>query len=235
MSHSNAVVTAPKRGQAFRGSRIVRAGFKAWRLVRTGRAGLLVSIPLYRCWWRLRGLDFGIVSIHDLGLDPGRANYHKDGGGPLLRDLLNQLEIKEADAVLDLGSGKGGAMATLARYPFQAVHGVEISSELVEAARKNLAKLKLSQCAVYHADATTFTDLDDYTYLFMFNPFPEVVLGHVLANLEDSLRRRPRTVRLVYSNPLHDEMILATQTFEKTFVYEPYDDYRICVYENRAT
>ena len=84
-----------------------------------------------------------------------------------------------------------------------------------------MAKLKLQQCAAYHADAATFTDLDDYTYLFMFNPFPEVVLGQVLANLETSLRRKPRNVRLVYSNPLHEQIVLATETFEKTFVYEP--------------
>ena len=116
---------------------------KALRLVRSGRPGLLLSIPLYRLWWRLSGLDFKIVSIQELGLNSERANYHKDGCGPLLRDLLKQLKVSQDDAALDIGSGKGGAMATLARFPFRQVDGVEISPDLVEAARNNLAKLKL--------------------------------------------------------------------------------------------
>jgi SAM-dependent methyltransferase len=212
---------------------VVEGVFKILYLLRTGRLGLLLSIPLYRCWWRLRGLDFGIVSIQELGLRPDRANYHKDGGGPLLRDLLNRMKITESDAVLDLGSGKGGAMATLARYPFKAVDGVEISPELVEVARKNLSKLGLQQCHLFLADAAAFTALDEYTYIFMFNPFPEVVLQQVLSNLEESLRRKPRQVRLVYSNPLHERTILASGTFTKTFTYQPYMNYLICVYENK--
>ena len=206
--------------------------YKALRLVRSGRPGLLLSIPLYRLWWRCNGLDFTIVSIQDLGLNSERANYHKDGGGPLLRDLLKRLEISEKDAALDIGSGKGGAMATLARFPFRKVDGVEISPELVAAAQNNLAKLKLRQCRVFLADATTFTELDEYTYIFMYNPFPAVVLEQVLANLEASLRRKQRTVRLLYSNPLHEQVILASNTFKKAFTYEPYPNYRISVYES---
>ena len=206
--------------------------YKALRLMRAGRPGLLLSIPLYRMWWRVRGLDFKIVSIQELGLNSERANYHKDGGGPLLRDLLKQLNISERDAALDIGSGKGGAMATLARFPFRQVDGVEISPELVEAAKNNLAKLGLRQCRVFLADATTFTALDEYTYVFMYNPFPAAVLTQVLANLEASLRRKPRTVRLLYSNPLHEEVILASCSFKKSFLYEPYPNYRISVYEN---
>src|SRR4029079_18462186 len=99
--------------------------------------------PLYRLWWRVRRLDFGIVTLRELGLNPERANYHKDGGGPLLRDLLNRLNISQTDVALDLGSGKGGAMATMAQYPFRRVDGVEIAPELVDAARKNLATLQL--------------------------------------------------------------------------------------------
>jgi predicted RNA methylase len=217
-----------------RSSQFTEAILKALQLIRSGRSDLLMAIPLYRLWWRLRGLDFGYVSLQELGLDAERANYHKDGGGPLLCDLLKQLEISESDAALDLGSGKGGAMATLARFPFRQVDGVEISPKLVAAANKNLAKLKIRKCSVYLADASTFTELDDYTHIFMYNPFPAVVVTQVLANLEASLRRKSRSVRLLYSNPLHEQVILVTCVFMKAFVYEPYPDYRISVYENRA-
>jgi hypothetical protein len=215
-------------------SRALTAAINALRLIWSGRAGLLVSIPIYRLSWRLRGLDFNVVSLDELGLTPDRANYHKDGGGPLLRDLLNRIEIRPTDVALDLGSGKGGAMATMARYSFRAVDGVEISPELVHAARGNLAKLKLAHCSVFLADATTFTDLDRYTHVFMYNPFPEIVMRQVLANLEASVRRKPRAVQIIYSNPLHEKTILALGTFRKTLDYTPYPHYRICVYTSSA-
>jgi hypothetical protein len=211
--------------------RYAQAVVKALRLIRDGKIGLLVAIPLYRSWWFLRRLDFGVVSLQKLGLRPDHSNYHKDGGGPFLRDLLRQLNITGDDAVIDIGSGKGGAMATMARFPFKIVDGVEISSELVEVARRNLSKLQLQQCRVFLADALAFTELDDYTYIFMYNPFPEAVLEKVLGNIEVSLKRKPRVARLIYSNPLHEDTILASGTFTKSMVYEPYQEYRISVYE----
>jgi hypothetical protein len=205
---------------------------KALHLVRTGKARLLISVLLYRCWWRLRGLDLGNVSVQELGLETDRSSQHMDGGGPLLSDLLNQMEIVADDMALDIGSGKGGAMATLAQYPFRNVDGVEINPGLVETARRNLARLNLSHCRLFVADATTFTSLDQYTYLFMYNPFPQAVLDHVLSNIEESLRRRPRVLRLIYSNPLHEGAILASGIFSRKLVYEPYAEYRITVYES---
>lgn len=219
---------------AHREARLVGVAKRAMRLIAAGKPGLVVSIPLYRCWWRIRGLDFGLVSLQELGLNPQLSNHHQNGGGPLLHDLLKQLNITPKDAALDLGSGKGGAMITMAQFPFCKVDGVEISADLVEAARKNLAKLKLHQCRVYLTDAAAFTDLDDYTHVFMYNPFPGAVMTQVIANLEASLRRRPRLVRLLYHNPLCEQSVLASGLFAQAGVYEPFPGYRICIYENRA-
>jgi SAM-dependent methyltransferase len=207
---------------------------KSVGLIRSGNAGLLVSMVRYRLWQRLRGIDFGIVQHPDLGLDPTRASYHKDGGGPQLRRLLSRLEIKETDSALDLGSGKGGAMVTLARCPFQRVDGVELSPALVDVARRNFAKLGLWQCHVFLGDAMTFADLDDYTVVFMFHPFSEIVFEQVLSNLNVSLRRRPRALRIVYSNPVFEGLILASGRFETEVDYRPYEDFRICVYSSGA-
>ncbi len=227
----HAVANAPWM-RRIRSSRWVAAAVKAVRLIATGKTRLLIAVPCYRLWWQLRGLDFGVVSIEDLGLAADRASQHMDGGGPLLADLLRQLNISADDTVLDLGSGKGGAMATLAQFPFQQVDGVEICLPLAEAARRNLAKLKLTNCRVIAADATTLTDLERYTYIFMYNPFPEPVLRTVLANIVASLRRAPRRMRLIYSNPLCEKEILASGSFKKALVYQPYPEYQIAVYDH---
>ena len=124
-------------------------------------------------------------------------------------------------------------MATLARYPFRRVDGVEISPALVDVARRNLAKLGLRQCHVFLGDATTFHDLDDYSVVFLFHPFSEVVFEEVLSNLCASLGRRPRRLRIVYSNPAPvEDMILASGRFERELDYRPYEDFRIAVYVN---
>jgi SAM-dependent methyltransferase len=180
----------------------------------------------------MRGLDFGVVSVQELGLNSGRANYHKDGGGPLLYDLLRQLNITPNDSALDIGSGKAGAIATMARFPFRRVDGVEISPSLVDAARKNLQKLKISHSKIFLADATEFTQLDDYTHVFMYNPFPAAVMEQVLKNFAHSLQRNQRPLRLLYSNPLHEDAVWASSVFKKSFRYAPYEGYQISVYEN---
>jgi hypothetical protein len=203
---------------------------KANRLIRSGNIDLLVAMVIYRLEWRLRGLDFGTVDHRQLGLDPTRASFHKDGGGPQLRRLLSRLEISGTDTALDLGSGKGGAMATLARYPFQRVDGVEISSALVEVARSNLTKLGLWQCRVFRGDAGTFRDLDDYTVIFLFHPFSEAVFAQVLSNLDASLHQTPRLLRLIYINPDPVEELILRRGFKKQIDYRPYEDFRICVY-----
>jgi SAM-dependent methyltransferase len=205
---------------------------KAWWLVRSGRLDLLLAIPCYRMTRRLRGLDLGIAYLGELGLDSARAHYYKDGGGPLLNDLVKKLDIKESDAALDYGSGKAGAMITLARFPFRKVDGVEISPQLVAVAERNLAKLKIAKSRVFLADAADFTDLDDYNYIFLYNPFPAVVLKQVLDNLAASLQRNPRTLRLVYNLPADEETVLDAGIFKKTFVYQPYPGYDIIIYEN---
>ena len=107
-----------------------------------------------------------------------------------------------------------------------------MSPALADVARANLTKLKLTKCRVIEADAATFTALDEYTHLFMYNPFSATVLEQVLSNLFGSLSRRPRSVRVVYSNPLHEDVIVSSGRFTRSFVYQPYLGYRICVYDS---
>ena len=207
---------------------------KSIRLIAGGNASLLAAMLWYRAWWRLRGLNFGTATHAELGLDPARASFHKDGGGPQLRRALERLGVEEGEVVLDLGAGKGGAMATMARFPFARIDGVELKAELVEVARANFERLGLRQCRVFEGDAAELAELDDYDVLFMFHAFSTDVLERVLANLVASLERRPRRVRIVYENPLEEPVILATGQFHRVLDYHPYEEFRICTYETSS-
>jgi len=120
------------------------------------------------------------------------------------------LPISRADAVLDIGCGKGGAMITLAQFAFERVDGLEISPKLAHIARLNIRRLDIPNAAVFCADAADFTDIDPYTYIYMYNPFPEIVMRRVLDNILLSLKRRQRLLTMIYKNPVFDSLVLCS-------------------------
>ncbi len=178
------------------------------RLLLTGDAQTWKYFP-YRMRMKIRGIDLGWASAQASGLDEKRSHWHSNSGGPELEELLDTLPIKESDAVLDIGCGKGGALLTLALYPFARVDGVEISRALAVIAQKNLEKLRVRNATVYCGDATEFNQLDSYTYFYMYNPFPEQVMRLVMNNIVASQHRKERRVTLIYKNPLCDVLVQA--------------------------
>lgn len=114
------------------------------KLVLTGKA----RYACYLMEMRLRGVDLGWQSTHDLGLAKERAHDHADSGGPELASLLRQIRLRPGCTILDLGCGKGGAMITFARSGFKRVDGIELSPELCRVARRNLGLLGLSDVHV---------------------------------------------------------------------------------------
>jgi protein-L-isoaspartate O-methyltransferase len=165
---------------------------------------------------RLRGIDLEHVSVGDLGLPADRAHFHSSSGGPDCARVLRALRIPPGSVALDLGSGKGGAVLTMARFPFSEVIGVELSKALVAIARANVERARVRNVRFVQADASEFTDLDRVTHLYMYNPFPCVVMRAVMANVRASLSRRDRELTMVYKNPeCHDAIVEPPRVFEK--------------------
>jgi len=156
----------------------------------------------------MQGVDLSGATIEDLQLSGDRSSWYSNSGGPVLSTALDALAISGGEAALDIGCGKGGAILTMARYPFQRVDGVEISPELLEIARKNFTRMGIRNVRVFCSDAASFEDLDRYSFVYMFNPFPAVVMSRVLDNIARSLSRQPRVMRLLYRNPACHELLL---------------------------
>jgi SAM-dependent methyltransferase len=156
---------------------------------------------------KILGVDLGWVSVKDSGLSEDRSHWHSNSGGPDLERLLDSLSISPSDSALDLGCGKGGAMLTLARYPFARVDGVEISPGLASIAQKNLRRLGIVNARVFCSDAAGFHDLDRYSYFYMYNPFPEQVMESVMDNITSSLSRQRRAVTLIYKNAVFAHVV----------------------------
>jgi SAM-dependent methyltransferase len=136
---------------------------------------------------------------------------------------------------VDLGSGKGRTLLMASDYPFRRIVGVELLPVLHQAARENLSKYRSEsqQCFALEsicADATEFAFPAEPTVLYLFNPFPEPGLRRMIANLEHSLLAHPRTVYVLYHNPLLEHVLGESIALKKVRGTHQY-----AIYESPAT
>jgi protein-L-isoaspartate O-methyltransferase len=176
-------------------------------------------------------IDLKTVSTDELNLPIERANSYSDSGGSGLQKVLSTLNITPRDAIIDFGCGKGGALITLARYPFAKITGVEISADLGDIARKNLGILTIDNVHIICCDAAGFTELDDYNYVYFFNPFPAAVMRSVIDNLKKSLAIKPRKVTIIYLNPVCNDEIISDSPFTRQEEFD-HASHRFFVYSN---
>lgn len=163
------------------------------------------------------GCDFaGWVTQEEAGFSPRQGNQYQPSTNALPR-VLRRFSITERDAVLDVGCGKGKAMALMRRFPFGKVAGLDISGRLVAVANRNFACLGLENCRAFQADAAGFTAYDDYNYLYFYNSLPRPVFLQAMAHLQESLARRPRRCVLIYLNPVYHDDLLRHTAFREVF------------------
>jgi len=160
-----------------------------------------------------------------------RTHYYADSGGLAFEKIMSHFSITSDDAIVDFGSGKGGALISLTRFPFAKIAGVEISPELVGIAKKNIQKLNLSRIEIHCCDASEFKQLDDFNYIYFFDPFPAVVMQDVIRNIEESILRVPREVTIIYLNPFSHYLLETKSIFKKTEVL-PHFAHKCFVYKN---
>ena len=137
----------------------------------------------YTIHTRFYGLDYTYVSLNDLGLSASRSNWHSPSGRADLTRVLRSLGIPSDSRALDLGCGKGAAVLTMARFPFEEIVGVDLSGELVDVAKTNAARVRQTKVRFVCSDAADFLDLGRFTHLYLYNPFPDSVMKSVMQNL----------------------------------------------------
>jgi predicted RNA methylase len=142
--------------------------------------------------------------------DPSSCNNRYDPTEPkYIRWMFRNLPDPRSYTFIDFGAGKGRVLVAAARYPFKKVIGVEVSAELAEISRQNIAKancLKCGKVASVCIDATDFAIPDDPLVCFFYNPFGSQIMRAVLENISNSLRLNPRPAFAVYVNPKHREL-----------------------------
>jgi SAM-dependent methyltransferase len=124
-------------------------------------------------------------------------------------DLVDALDFLREDfkafTFIDLGCGKGRTLLVASNLGFRQVIGVEFVSELVEIARTNLARRRIANAVVLHADAAEFRFPNSDTVVYLYNPFEEEVLRKVIANLRECLSNQK--VYVIYKNQEFAEVL----------------------------
>jgi SAM-dependent methyltransferase len=163
------------------------------------------------------------VSWRDRLLGEFHSAYQPTEPG-LFREMMEALSALEVDfpdfTFIDVGSGKGRVLLMAADYPFRRIVGVELFPALHQVAQRNLRayKSESQRCFAVEAvgaDAREFVFPPEPVVLYLFNPLPEAALIEMMANLGRSLREHPRTVYVLYHNPLLEHVLAGCSDFEK--------------------
>jgi protein-L-isoaspartate(D-aspartate) O-methyltransferase len=153
-----------------------------------------------------RDLAFADLEI-PLGAGPGQTML----APKIEARMLQELALKAADTVLEIGSGSG-YMAALLAAKAEFVYSVEIDPALVELARKNLQQAGVANVSVDVGDGAQGWSL--------YAPYDAIVVSASMPVLPDALRRQlkvgGRLVAIVGESPVM-QVLLVTRTDENAF------------------
>jgi SAM-dependent methyltransferase len=139
----------------------------------------------------------------------------------LVAQALGRLDIDFSRfTFIDLGAGKGRVLLLVSHYPFRQVIGVEYAQALAAAATDNISRYhpvsrKCADVRCIGGDACDFAFPAGPLVIFMWNPFVGPVFDRVVSNLEESLRREPREVYVLYLKPDCAQRLDASPWLEK--------------------
>lgn len=161
---------------------------------------------------KIFGYDFlTTVSQEKLGLDPKKYSRCSPSGNKYLANVLNKLEIKESDSIMDIGCGKGSVLNLLIKYPFKNICGIEVSDALHEICKKNMQRLNDKRVIIYNLDARNFEDYQNYNIYYMYNPCSEEILNPIIKKIANKAKSN---TQIIYNNPKHEKIL-----YENGFIH----------------
>lgn len=135
--------------------------------------------------------------------DPLLSGY--EGCYPV-KKILQKLNIKENDAILDIGCGKGLFLYYAKKFKFNNITGIEYSERLTNIAKKNVIMLNDRRISVVNIDARLFSQYEKYNYFFINNPFSEEIMNFVIDKIIEN--RKDSSVLVIYQFPFSKKLFI---------------------------
>ncbi|WP_394839414.1 class I SAM-dependent methyltransferase [Pendulispora rubella] len=214
---------------------------RAFRTLRTfgGVDTLLAAIASYALQIPARrgnafDASFGIETTEPVAVTPrdfvdgshASAIWYFPSLPEVFASVMRTLDVRAEDfTFVDIGCGKGRVLVMAGQWPFRQVLGVEASTAVSRVARKNLGKVaSRTAMGVITGNALSFEMPPGDLLLYLYNPFSKFeAYVEFLRHLEDSLRREPRRVVLVYVCPVH------VKAFDECHFLRPLERYELLV------
>ncbi len=112
---------------------------------------------------------------------------------------------KIGKSFMDAGCGRGRVMAIAAFNGFKKIFGFDLSPRLCYEALPNIEIIKnrfpSTEISLECVDAKLVEIPGDCSVIFLFNPFDKTVMAPFIQNVLESLRAKPRKMKILYANP----------------------------------
>ncbi len=172
------------------------------------------------------------------GIDISHATIYMPANYYLLEKLMQAVcTFPHNRTFLDIGSGKGRAMAVAAHYGFETITGIDLSQKFCEEAKANLRVVQQQFPQVLFnvmvQDVIQFEIPAGMTTIFLFNPFDNIVMSLLVENILKSQAKNPRTIRIIYVNPLQVKVFLENG-FVTVFQHKKMKYLQGCILERKA-
>jgi SAM-dependent methyltransferase len=169
----------------------------------------------------------GLIAAEELLDSRHKKNIHNTGfyatAPSMFHQALARMQIDfECFTFIDLGAGKGRVMLLASNFPFQRVLGVEFIPQLQAIATRNISLYQPAARRCQDVECL-LSDVRDFVFppgplvIFMWHPFVGPVFERVMENLEESLRRDPREVYVVYLRPDFEHLVARIPALHKTW------------------
>jgi SAM-dependent methyltransferase len=171
------------------------------------------------------------------GIDISHATIYMPVSYRLMEQTMEQLATATKKHFIDIGCGKGRALAIAASYGFNKVTGIDFSAFFCNETAANLKclqkKISALEFTVLHQDAATYTIPADADCIFLFNPFDKIIMQKVVDNIAKSLHHYPRTMHVIYANPLYKELFIQ-EGFSQIYYSKTMQQFEVAVLKSRC-
>src|SRR5512142_3285781 len=135
----------------------------------------------------------------------------------LFHEIMRELALEWPQfTFVDIGSGKGRTLLMAAEYGFRRIIGVEILPELHQVALANIAASGFSNVESVCVDGRDFEFPPEPLVVYLFNPLPAAALSQAMSNLQQSLKQQPRPVKIIYHNPVSEDVLSSALFLKKS-------------------
>lgn len=196
---------------------------------------------------KYKDLDlWGIIDADEMDVIDDLKNHGRryEATKPFIfKEIFKKLDWNFNESTfLDFGCGKGAVLAYATEYHFKKIIGIEYSKGLSEIADLNMKKLSLKskssiEYEILNMDASEYKIPPEVDCIYLFNPFDACILEKVVKNILNSLHEYNRKIIIIYTNAIHEEVLIKhsfeTLTSVAADLFDVYlEGYKIVVFSN---